>query len=97
MITLKSLHNTKIFPKKWSCQVSCDDLSQLTPLADPVATSLNTDGLGVHSGNGAEDRYSEAIHSSVVVTRAWRGKTFSVSTRCTSGSRSAQASASTVR
>src|SRR6202020_76470 len=37
-----------------------------------------------------------ATHSSVVVTRACFGKTFSVSTRCTSGSGSAQASASTV-
>jgi len=36
------------------------------------------------------------IHSSVRVTRAWRGKIFSSKTRCTSGSRSAQASASTV-
>lgn len=36
------------------------------------------------------------IHSSVTVTRAWRGKTFSSRTRCTSGSRSAQASASTM-
>ena len=36
------------------------------------------------------------IHSSVEVTRAWRGKTFSSRTRCTSGSRSAQASARTV-
>ena len=41
-------------------------------------------------------RYSDAIHSSVVVTRACRGNTFSVSTRCTSSSRSAHASASTV-
>jgi IS605 OrfB family transposase len=47
-----------------------------------------------HSRQGA--RQSDAIHSSVVVTSAWRGKTFSVSTRCTSASWSAQASASTV-
>jgi salicylate hydroxylase len=39
---------------------------------------------------------SDSIHSSVVVTRDWRGNTFSVSTRCTSSSRSAQASASTM-
>jgi len=37
-----------------------------------------------------------SVHSSVRVTTAWRGKTFSSRTRCTSGSRSAQASASTV-
>jgi drug/metabolite transporter (DMT)-like permease len=37
------------------------------------------------------------IQSSVSVTRAWRGKTFSMRTRCTSGSRSPHASDRTVR
>ena len=41
-------------------------------------------------------RHSDWIHSSVSVTSACRGKTFSSSTRCTSGSRSAQASDSTM-
>src|SRR5262245_8740486 len=53
-------------------------------------------GIGQASPRGLTNGQRLRIHSSVVVTVAWRGKTFSVSTRWTSGSRSAQASESTV-
>lgn len=50
---------------------------------------------GPRGGAGAR-RHSDRIHSSVLVAGAWRGNTFSVSTRWTSGSGSAQASDSTM-
>ena len=77
-------------------------LHGLARLAAVPATAATRDHAGLlrlGAGGSRRDhrgRHSDWIHSSVSVTSACRGKTFSSRTRCTSGSRSAQASDSTM-